>query len=101
MRGPTTVAGEVRDRADGTYGASFTVNISGSYALHVTLERQHVRGSPFELLVDADPVRLPSAHRVRTSRPVTASAVQAAFVEESSQQKQTRCRTKGPRERIL
>ena len=45
MRGPMSAALEVEDLGDGSYTASYLVNISGDYALSVTLGHQHVAGA--------------------------------------------------------
>ena len=57
LRGPVNLQAEVVDRGDGTYAASYTAAISGSYSMHVTLNRVPIAGSPFSLLVDPDQTR--------------------------------------------
>ena len=54
LRGPVGLQAEVTDRGDGTYIATYTPTISGSYAMNVTLGRQPISGSPFNVIVDAD-----------------------------------------------
>ena len=54
IRGNQSTSAEVVDHGDGTYTATYSVGITGVYALHVTHERKHVSGSPFALLVDPD-----------------------------------------------
>ena len=57
IKGPATFQAEVTDRGDGTYVANYTATISGSYAMHVTLGRHNIAGSPFSLTVDVDQTR--------------------------------------------
>ena len=57
LRGPVSLHGEVADKGDGTYLATYTAAISGNYTMHVTLNRMPIAGSPFALLVDADQTR--------------------------------------------
>lgn len=57
IRGPASLKAEVVDKTDGTYIASYTCSVSGSYSMDVTLYGAHISGSPFTLVVDADQTR--------------------------------------------
>ena len=46
LRGNAPAAGAVVDNGDGTYSATYTATVTGTYALHVTLGRKHIHGPP-------------------------------------------------------
>ena len=48
------VGGTLFDRGDGLYLVEFTPPITGDGLLHVTLESQHISGSPFRVQVQHD-----------------------------------------------
>ena len=52
FRGPCNPVARVADRGDGTYRVTYVAAVSGSCSMAVTLNRQHVVGSPFPLNVD-------------------------------------------------
>ena len=56
LRGNQNTTATVVDNGDGSYTASYSINITGVYAVHVTLkkDRTHIMGSPFALLVSPD-----------------------------------------------
>ena len=54
LRGPKRETVQVTDNGDGTYTGSYTILLSGNYALHITLDRLHIKGSPFSVAVDTD-----------------------------------------------
>lgn len=62
MRGPVGLQADVTDRGDGTYLVGYTPTISGSYVVHVTLNRVAIKGSPFTLTVDSDQTRPENCH---------------------------------------
>ena len=45
---------EVKDNKDGSYSASFAANQVGEVKLSVTIERQHIKGSPYNVMVCQD-----------------------------------------------
>jgi len=48
IHGPRgVVPGDIQDRGDGTYHVTYKAIDSGDYQVHVTLNDQHIRGSPF------------------------------------------------------
>ena len=46
LRGNAPAAGAVVDNGDGSYSATYTATVTGTYALHVTLGRKHIHGPP-------------------------------------------------------
>jgi hypothetical protein len=55
LRASLELGVETTDCADGTYLCTYTPLRVGAHALHVTLGRDHVRGSPYEVAVSAPP----------------------------------------------
>eukprot|EP01104_Vermistella_antarctica_P021500 TRINITY_DN975_c0_g1_i1.p1 TRINITY_DN975_c0_g1~~TRINITY_DN975_c0_g1_i1.p1 ORF type:complete len:831 (+),score=248.61 TRINITY_DN975_c0_g1_i1:196-2493(+) len=53
VTGPESPAVQVNDNGDGTYGGDYTVAKPGHYEVAVTLRGEHVKDSPFRVLVEA------------------------------------------------
>ena len=52
FRGPCNPVARVVDRGDGTYRVTYVAAVSGNCQMLVTLNRQHIVGSPFDLTVE-------------------------------------------------
>jgi len=51
LEGPTTEMGRVFDLGDGTYSVFYVSTVSGTYNLNITLNGQHIFGSPSQLVI--------------------------------------------------
>lgn len=60
------VHGEVKDNWDGTYTIALTPQTTGPHQLHVTMDNQHIQGSPYDIDVRPKPNyrALSNAHQV-------------------------------------
>lgn len=62
----------IMERKPGLYEISYMPNVKGKHLLHVTAEGQHIRGSPFSIVVKAPVERIgtPILNIGRVTRPV-------------------------------
>ena len=56
--------GEVEDLGDGTYTITLTPQTAGLHQFHITMDGQHVQGSPFNLRVRGDYTSLHAPHQI-------------------------------------
>jgi len=60
VQGPSVTAAAVSDCGDGTYSASYTCTVSGTYHVHVSVNGCAIADSPFETVVE--PAATSAAH---------------------------------------
>jgi hypothetical protein len=60
VQGPSATAAAVSDCGDGTYSASYTCTVSGTYHVHVSVNGCAIADSPFETVVE--PAATSAAH---------------------------------------
>lgn len=72
FRGPCNPVARVYDRGDGTYRVSYVAGVTGTATMAITLDRQHIVGSPFRLVVEGTRASWTPSQQVsaRTASPI-------------------------------